>query len=94
MCSDAIAREKVRTMRAFGKVRTMRAFGADVEVLPSEGRLITPQLLARMQARVEKLAARGHVFRTKQFSVVVCGGPGKRVREEPDGGRDGHTATP
>jgi len=57
--SDAIAREKVQTMRAFG---------AKVEVLPSEGGLITPQLLAQMQARVEELAARGDTFWTRQFS--------------------------
>lgn len=57
--SDAIAREKVQTMRAFG---------AKVEVLPSEGGLITPQLRAKMQARVEELAAREDTFWTRQFS--------------------------
>ena len=57
--SDAIAREKVQTMRAFG---------AKVEVLPSEGGLITPQLLDQMQARVEELATRGDTFWTRQFS--------------------------
>jgi len=57
--SDAIAREKVQTMRAFG---------AKVEVLPSEGGLITPQLRAQMQARVEELAAREDTFWTRQFS--------------------------
>lgn len=59
VCSDATAREKVQTMQAFG---------AKVEVLPSEGGLITPQLRAQMQARVEELAAGEDAFWTRQFS--------------------------
>ncbi len=56
--SDAIAPEKIATMRAFG---------AEVEVLPSDGGLITPELRAAMEGRVRELAAASDVFWTRQF---------------------------
>jgi len=57
--SDAIAREKLATMRAFG---------ADVEVIPSEGGLITRELRAAMEARASELAAKPGTFWTQQFA--------------------------
>jgi len=56
--SDAFAREKVRTMEAFG---------AEVEVVPSEGGRITPDLFVRMRARVEAIRAEGGAYFTDQF---------------------------
>jgi cysteine synthase A len=58
--SDAFAREKIRTMEAFG---------ADVEVLPSpEG--ITPQLIPRMMERAAEIVAEVDGYATDQFNNV------------------------
>lgn len=56
--SDAFAREKLATIRAFG---------ADVELIPSAGGKITPDLMGRMRARVLELAADPEVYWTDQF---------------------------
>jgi cysteine synthase A len=56
--SDAFAREKLQTMRAFG---------ADLEVIPSEGGKITKELIAQMIGRAKELAASTHVYWTDQF---------------------------
>lgn len=56
--SDAFAREKLDTIRAFG---------ADVEIVPSDGGAITPDLFHRMRARVDELMAAGGLFWTDQF---------------------------
>jgi cysteine synthase A len=57
--SDAFAEEKLQTMRAFG---------ARVEVLPSEGRKITPALIQAIVARARELAAEPDTFWTDQFN--------------------------
>lgn len=57
--SDAFAREKLDTMRAFG---------AELEILTSEGGWITPRVRAAMQSRVEELATLPGNFWTRQFS--------------------------
>src|ERR671923_2312533 len=44
--SDAWAREKLLTMRAFG---------AEVEIVPSEGGKVTPALFDRFKARIEQM---------------------------------------
>src|SRR3954471_6619883 len=46
--SDAFAKEKLRTMEAFG---------ADLTIVPSDGGLITPDLIPRMIEVARKLAA-------------------------------------
>jgi cysteine synthase len=56
--SDAFAREKLQTMRAFG---------ADLEVIPSEGGKITKQLIEAMVGRARDLAASEDVYWTDQF---------------------------
>jgi cysteine synthase A len=56
--SDAFAREKLRTMRAFG---------ADVTVVPSEGGRITPELFVRMRWEVDRIIEREGAFWTDQF---------------------------
>lgn len=56
--SDAFAREKLDTMRAFG---------ADLHVVASDGGRITPPLFDWMRAEVERLLAEGNTFWTDQF---------------------------
>jgi cysteine synthase len=56
--SDAFAPEKLKTMRAFG---------ADVVIVPSEGGLITPDLIPRMMAEARRLSESDSVYATNQF---------------------------
>jgi cysteine synthase len=58
LSSDAFAREKIRTMEAFG---------ANVEVLPSEGGKVTPGLFDRFKARIAVLKDEPNTFWTDQF---------------------------
>lgn len=56
--SDAFAREKLRTMRAFG---------AELVIVPSQGGQITPDLTPRMIERARELAAEGGTYWTDQL---------------------------
>lgn len=56
--SDAIAAEKLNTMRAFG---------ADLIVLKSDGGKLTPELFDRMRAEVDRLRQEPDTFWTDQF---------------------------
>jgi cysteine synthase A len=56
--SDAFAREKLRTMRAFG---------AELTLVPSDGGMITPALFERMAAAVRALTEAGGAYWTDQF---------------------------
>jgi cysteine synthase len=56
--SDAFATEKLRTMRALG---------ADVEVLPSLGGQVTPDLIPRMKARAQSIAGAESAYFTNQL---------------------------
>jgi cysteine synthase A len=56
--SDAFAKEKLDTMRAFG---------ADLHVVPSEGGKITPGLFDRMRAEVTRMCEDPETFWTDQF---------------------------
>lgn len=58
ICSDAYAREKLQTMRAFG---------ADVEIIPSDGGKVTKDLVERQIARAKELASSGQCYWTDQF---------------------------
>jgi cysteine synthase A len=49
------------------KLRTMRAFGAELEILESEGGMVTPTIFRRMEARVRELLAEGDGYWTGQF---------------------------
>jgi cysteine synthase A len=49
------------------KLRTMRAFGAQLEILPSEGGKITPDLIPRLIARVAELKDQPGYYATDQF---------------------------
>lgn len=57
--SDAFAEEKLRTMRAFG---------ADVEIIPSEDRQITPDLVRAIVARARELAEEPETFWADQYN--------------------------
>lgn len=59
LSSDAFAREKLETMRAFG---------ADLEILPSDGGKVTPALFDRFRARIAELQAEAGTFFTDQFN--------------------------
>ena len=56
--SDAWAREKLETMRAFG---------ADLQVVHSEDGKITPELIQRIRAEAERLAQNDDTFYSDQF---------------------------
>jgi cysteine synthase A len=57
--SDAFAREKLQTMKAFG---------AELTLVPSEGGMITPDLIPRMMEEARSLAESEDCFFTDQFS--------------------------
>jgi cysteine synthase len=57
--SDAFAEEKLKTMRAFG---------AELEIEPSVGGQITPDLLPRMIARAQDIAAQPGTYWTNQLN--------------------------
>ena len=56
--SDAFAREKLQTMRAFG---------AQLTILPSRGGQITPDLIPRMMEEARTLAQEPNTYWTNQF---------------------------
>lgn len=57
--SDAFAEEKLQTMRAFG---------AQVDVIPSANRKVTPELIQAMMKRANELADQPNTFCTDQFN--------------------------
>jgi cysteine synthase len=58
LSSDAFAKEKLLTMRAFG---------ADLRLVASDGGQVTPALFDRFRAEIAKLAAEPNTFWTDQF---------------------------
>jgi cysteine synthase A len=77
--SDAFAREKLQTMRAFG---------ADVLELPSVGGQITPDLIPRMQEAARQLTAEPNTYATDQLynrdALVGYAGIGRELLEQVD----------
>jgi cysteine synthase len=49
------------------KLRTMRAFGAEIDIVPSEGGLITPDLIPRMMARAREMGEEPGIYLTNQM---------------------------
>ena len=78
--SDAFAKEKLDTMRAFG---------ADLRVVASEGGRITPGLFDRMRAEVDRLCEEPDTFWTDQFhnedAIGGYMGIGRELVEQTDG---------
>ena len=81
--SDAFAKEKLDTMRAFG---------ADLHVVASEGGKITPKLFDWMRDEVKRLLAEGNTFWTDQFhnTDAIDGymGIGRELVEQTGGALD------
>ena len=59
VCSDAFAEEKLATMRALG---------AQVDIIPSVNRKITPELIQALISRAKELSAHPNTFWTDQFN--------------------------
>src|SRR4051812_16342776 len=78
--SDAFAKEKLDTMRAFG---------ADLIVVPSEGGRITPPLFDWMRAEVKRMLAEGNTYWTDQFNnedaITGYMGIGREFAEQTGG---------
>jgi cysteine synthase A len=78
--SDAFAREKLQTMRAFG---------ADLTLVPSHGGMVTPDLLPRMIEETRKLAAGEGIYWTNQLhnadTIKGYEGIGRELLEQVDG---------
>ncbi len=77
--SDAFAREKLKTMKAFG---------ADLYIEPSEGGEVTPDLVPRMMEKARSLAASENSYFTNQLynqdSIVGYRNIGKELLEQVD----------
>lgn len=58
VCSDAFAKEKLDTMKAFG---------ADLHIVPSQGGKVTPDLVPRMMEKARALAAEPESYFTNQL---------------------------
>jgi len=61
VCSDAYAKEKLQTMKAFG---------AHLEIIPSENGLITAKLIKSLVERARELSKAPNTFWTDQFNNV------------------------
>src|SRR5688500_1528939 len=61
VCSDAFAKEKLQTMKAFG---------AELEIIPSENGLITAKLIKSLVDRARELSKAPNTFWTDQFNNV------------------------
>jgi cysteine synthase A len=81
--SDAFAKEKLDTMRAFG---------ADLHVVASQGGRITPPLFDWMRAEVKRMLGEGNTFWTDQFNNAdaIDGymGIGRELLEQTGGSID------
>lgn len=62
-------RAKLVTSDAFSeeKIRTMRAFGAEITIVPSKDRKVTPDLVPRMIQKTKELANRPDTYWTNQL---------------------------
>jgi len=80
LSSDAFAREKLLTMRAFG---------AELRMVPSDGGQVTPALFERFKKEIAVLAAEPDTFWTDQFhnedSLDGYAGIGRELLEQTGG---------
>lgn len=69
VCASKGYKLKVVSSDAFAteKLRSMRAFGAELEVIPSRGGVVTPDLVPRMIERARELANEPGHFWSDQF---------------------------
>ena len=77
--SDAFAKEKLKTMRAFG---------AEVTIVPSTGGKITPDLVPKMMEKASEFASEPDAFWTDQFNnadaLVGYRGVGDEILDQLD----------
>jgi len=77
--SDAFAREKLDTMRAFG---------AELHVIPSEGGKVTPELIQKMIKKAKSFSEQQNVYFTNQLynpdSIVGYSTIGKELLQQID----------
>ena len=80
LSSDAFAREKLLTMRAFG---------ADLRMVPSDGGKVTPALFERFKTEIASLAREPGTFWTDQFhnedAIAGYMGIGRELLEQTGG---------
>lgn len=84
VCTVKGYRLKVVSSDAFAveKLRTMRALGADVEIIPSAGGLVTPDLIPRMKERAESIARAESAYFTNQlYNADIVNGYEQMGRE-------------
>ena len=78
--SDAFAREKLQTMRAFG---------AELTIVQSHGGQVTPDLIPRMIEQAKKLAESGNTYWTNQLhnadAIKGYEGIGRELLEQVEG---------
>jgi cysteine synthase A len=69
VCAVKGYRFKVVSSDAFApeKLRTMKAFGAELTIVPSEGGMITPDLIPRMIEKATEYASEPGTYFTNQF---------------------------
>jgi cysteine synthase A len=69
VCAAKGYRFRVVSSDAFApeKLRTMKAFGAELTIVPSEGGMITPDLIPRMIEKAKEFAAEPDTYFTDQF---------------------------
>jgi cysteine synthase len=91
ICSVKGYRFRVISSDAFAKdkLQAMRVFGAELELVPSEGGKITPDLIPRMIIRAQELSEREGTFWTRQFqnkdSIQGFRNMGREILEQLDG---------
>jgi cysteine synthase A len=83
LSSDAFAREKLQTMRAFG---------AELRMVPSDGGQVTPALFERFKTQIALLASEPNTFWTDQFhntdAITGYMGIGRELLEQTGGSID------
>jgi cysteine synthase A len=73
LSSDAFAKEKLDTMRAFG---------AELKLLPSDGGKITADLFDRFKVEIQEMAAQPDIFYTDQFNNRDSNAGYRKIGEE------------
>ena len=70
VCATKGYKFKAISSNAFAKekLQTISLFGADLEIIHSEGGMITPELFDRMKARTDELCTDPNYYPTRQFS--------------------------
>lgn len=70
VCAVKGYRLKIVSSDAFApeKIKTMRAFGAEVELIPSTGGKVTPDLIPRMKERVQAIVREEGAYPTDQLN--------------------------